>query len=139
MTENQRFPQIGEVYVMSFSGLGHEQSGSRPGIVFQNNTGNRFSPNIIALPLTTCLKKTGQPTHVLLPAGETGLLRDSMALCENPERMSKEHIGKFVTKLPERYMRQIAAASLAATSAISFLDRETLLSIWELAIRLNAA
>lgn len=139
MAENQRFPRIGDVYVMQFGGIGHEQSGTRPGIVFQNNTGNRVSPNIIALPLTTCLKKLNQPTHVLLPASETGLLHDSVAICENPERMSKDRLGRFITRLPDCYMRQVTAASLAATSAISFLDRETLLAVWELAVRLNVA
>ena len=64
-------------------------SGWRPGVVFQNNIGNAKSPNIIALPLTTCLKKLNMPTHVLVRADESGLKKDSMVLCENPERMSR--------------------------------------------------
>ena len=80
-----RQPQIGDVYLMRFGGSGSEQSGWRPGIVFQNNIGNAYSPNIIALPLTSQIKKANQPTHVILPAKETGLRKDSMVLCENPE------------------------------------------------------
>lgn len=53
----ERVPQIGEVYLMKFGGSGSEQSGWRPGVVFQNNMGNAYSPNIIALPLTSSLKK----------------------------------------------------------------------------------
>lgn len=86
----ERVPQIGEVYLMKFGGSGSEQSGWRPGVVFQNNMGNAYSPNIIALPLTSSLKKTNQPTHVIIKAADSGLRRDSMVLCENPERMSKE-------------------------------------------------
>ena len=104
---------------MRFGGSGSEQNGWRPGLVFQNNTGNRFSPNIIALPLTSSLKKASQPTHVLLPAEETGLPKDSMVLCENPERMSKEKLGRYLTTLPQSFMAKVAEASLLASSAIS--------------------
>ena len=62
-----RYPRIGDVYMMRFSGSGNEQTGWRPGLVFQNNTGNYFSPNIIALPFTSSIKKSEQPTHVLVP------------------------------------------------------------------------
>lgn len=130
-------PQIGEIYLMRFGGEGSEQSGLRPGLVFQNNTGNLHSPNIIALPITSSLKKAGQPTHVILHAYDTGLKRDSMVLCENPECISKLKIGKYITTLSGKYMRQIAEASLLATSAISYLDVDLLRSIWERASDLN--
>ena len=127
----QRVPQIGEVYLMNFGGSGCEQNGWRPGVVFQNNVGNAHSPNIIALPLTSSIKKSGQPTHVIVKSADSGLRLDSMVLCENPECMSKERIGQYITTLSNRY--------LLATSAISFLDTEVLLAVWHKAIRLNAA
>ncbi len=60
-----------------------------------------------------------------------------MVECENPERMSKRRIGGFITKLPDEYMKQIAKASLIATSAISFLDETELLDVWQKSVRLN--
>lgn len=138
MTE-RRTPKLGDVYLMRFSGDGSEQSGWRPGLVFQNNLGNKHSPNIIALPLTSSLKKSSQPTHVIVNASDTGLLRDSMVLCENPERMSKSRIGAYLTTLPEKYMRQIASASLLSSCAISFLDPDYLLCVWQKAIMLNGS
>lgn len=131
-------PQIGEIYLMKFGGDDCEQSGLRPGLVFQNNLGNLYSPNIIALPITSSLKKAGQPTHVVLRAFDTGLKRDSMVLCENPERMSKAKIGRYITTLSNDYMRKVAEASLLATSAISYLDVDLLHSIWEKAMTLNS-
>lgn len=133
-----RTPMIGEIYLMKFSGSGSEQCGWRPGLVFQNNAGNAHSPNIIALPLTSSIKKTGQPTHVIVHADSTGLRMDSMVLCENPERMSKDRIGQFITRLSEDYMKQIAEASLLATSVISYLDMDSVISIWKRAVSLNA-
>lgn len=138
MTDNRQY-QIGEVYLMKFGGSGSEQSGWRPGVVFQNNIGNRFSPNIIALPLTSQLKKSSQPTHVILPASETGLNRDSMVLCENPERMSKDRIGSYLVTLPNKYMAKVAAANILASASISFLDPDVLLSLWQKSISMNEA
>lgn len=134
-----RQPQIGDVYLMRFGGSGSEQSGWRPGIVFQNNIGNAYSPNIIALPLTSQIKKANQPTHVILPAKETGLRKDSMVLCENPERMSKDRLGDYLTTIPAKYMAEIAAANILASAAIAYIDPDVLLSLWQKAISLNAA
>lgn len=139
MTNNNIFPKIGDIYYMQFGGSLSEQTGWRPGLVFQNNIGNRFSPNIIALPLTCQLKKSTQPTHVVLLASETGLPRDSMVLCENPERMSKAKIGHYITTLSDAQIASVAKASILASSAVSFLRPEELLSVWSQACSLNAA
>lgn len=134
---NNKQPRIGDVYLMKFDGSGNEQKGWRPGLVFQNNCGNQHSPNIIALPLTSSIKKASQPTHVFVPSDGTGLVKDSLVLCENPERMSKERLGSYLTTLPKEYMSQIAVANLLATSAISFVDPEALLSARQRALILN--
>lgn len=130
--------KIGDIYLMNFSGSGNEQNGWRPGLVFQNNVGNSHSPNIIALPLTTAIKKKTQPTHVVISADNTELRLDSMVLCENPERMSKSRIGRYITTLTRDDMSRVAAASLLASSAISYIDPDVLLSLWQQAISLNA-
>lgn len=136
-TTNRRVPKIGEVYYMKFGGKGSEQSGWRPGLVFQNNVGNVYSPNIIALPITSAIKKTSQPTHVVVMADDSGLRENSMVLCENPERMSKDRIGAYMTTLPDEYMKQVAKANLIATSAISYLDIDSIVSAWKKATALN--
>lgn len=131
--------KIGDIYLMRFGGSGSEQTGWRPGVVFQNNVGNRYSPNIIALPLTTAIKKSSQPTHVFIPSEGTGLRADSMVLCENPERMSKERIGQYITTLPDEYIAKVAAANLLSSSAISYIDPDVLLSLWHQATALNGS
>lgn len=131
------YPQIGEIYLMKFSGSQHEQTGARPGLVIQNNIGNRHSPNVIALPLTSSLKKINQPTHVLLKASDDGLFKDSIVLCEGPERMSKTRVGAYITKLSKSDMARIARAHLLSTSVISFLSIEELTEVWYDAIKIN--
>lgn len=137
-TTSKRVPRIGDIYSMQFEGVGSEQTGWRPGVIFQNNTGNLHSPNLIVLPITSNLKKMHMPTHVLLFASETGLHRDSLVICENPQRLSKERLGKYISSLSDHYMRDIAEAHLIATSAISFLDHSTLLRAWHTSIKLNS-
>lgn len=90
----QRVPQIGEVYLMNFGGSGCEQNGWRPGVVFQNNVGNAHSPNIIALPLTSSIKKAGQPTHVVIKSADSGLrsVRESRMYVERTHRSVYHHI-----------------------------------------------
>lgn len=137
LQNNERKIRIGDVYLVNFEGRGSEQTGKRPGLVFSNNIGNNNSPNVIVLPLTTSLKKLGQPTHVLVRSDRTGLLKDSLVLCENPECVSKERLGMYLTTLPDDYMAKIAQGYLLATSAISFIDSEVLLSTWEKSIKFN--
>lgn len=135
----RRIPKCGEVYYVRFEGDGSEQSGYRPAIVFQNNVGNLYSPNVIVLPLTTSLKKLRQPTHVLLPAAVTGIPKDSLVLCENPTCISKEKLGKYITKLPEVFMSKIAESYLLSTAALAYLSMDKIESVTERSNALNAA
>ena len=136
-SNNTKHPKIGDICLVYFDGSGNEQQGFRPGLVFQNNVGNEYSPNLIVLPLTSALKKTNQPTHVFIPK-EVGLRKDSMVLCENPKCMSKYKLGEYITTLPEEYMAQVAVGSILSSSAIAFVDPDLLMSVWQKALALNA-
>lgn len=129
--------KIGDVYLVEFEGEGSEQRGVRPAVIFQNNIGNAYSPNVVVLPLTTALKKKDLPTHVELPAKETGLVKNSMVLCENPVCISKDRLGKYLTTIPDKFMEKIAVASLLASAVISFISPELLLATRERAKVLN--
>ena len=135
--DKERTPRFGEVYLVKFSGTGSEQSGVRPAVIFQNNVGNVYSPNVTVLPMTSKIKKSGQPTHVVINSGEAGLIRDSMVLCENPVCMSKDKLIRYLTTLPDEYMAKIAEASMMASAAIAYIDPELLSKIWQKAAKMN--
>lgn len=132
--------RIGDVYLINFSGIDHEQCGIRPGVVFQNNTGNIYSPNIIALPLTSSVKKLNDelPTHVKVYSDDSGLIKDSVVLCENPVIVSKNRCRNFLTTLPMKYMREIAIANLIATSALSFIEPDGIFDLIQKCVSLNS-
>lgn len=135
--KNGLSPLCGEVYLVRFTGNGSTQRGLRPAVVFQNNIGNRYSPNVTVLPLTSSLKKRAQDTHVFLPASRTGLLRDSMVLCENPVCIPKEELGDYITILSPVYMGLIAKASILASAAVAYLDPAQIEDILRRATELN--
>ena len=77
---------------------GSVQSGYRPGIIIQNNIGNRFSPTLIAIPLTSKIKNLDQATHLLIESNdENGLKEDSMLLAEQIATIDKKRVKKVGT------------------------------------------
>ena len=130
--------RIGEVYQVYFpDGCGSVQAGWRPAVVFQNNLGNRHSPNLIVIPLTSKMKKTEQITHVILPKETSGLPKTSMALCENPQTVTKEFVGHYMTTLSDQQMNQIAKANLLAMAGIAFLQEQDVPQLINMAKQLN--
>ena len=45
--------KIGDVFFADIQTNGTVQGGNRPHIVLQNDLGNKFSPNVVLIPLTT--------------------------------------------------------------------------------------
>lgn len=129
--------RVGDVFLIYFDGINSEQRGVRPGVIIQNNTGNLHSKNTIAIPLTTSIKRTEIPTHVVIQKLDSGLQKDSMALCENPQRISKQRIIRYITTLSDKYMAEIAKASVIAMGVISFISIDDLTDIWKDCLRLN--
>lgn len=134
--------RIGDVYLIYFNGEHSEQRGWRPGVVFQNNTGNVYSPNVVVLPLTTSYKKMQSklPTHVVVRADDTGLKKDSVVLCENPVSISKQKCTNYLTSIPHKYLKEIARAYIIASAALAFIDVEdieTILDIRNMCVSLN--
>lgn len=70
-----------------------EQGGIRPVIVIQNDIGNQHSPTIIVLPITSEIKKAGQPTHCILHKTEkNGLKVNSMVMAEQIRVIDKSRL-----------------------------------------------
>ena len=70
--------------------IGSEQGGVRPVLIIQNDLGNRFSPTVIALPLTSRMGKAPLRTHVPLQPPQGGVRRPSITLEKSRLR---QHLG----------------------------------------------
>lgn len=132
------WPRVGDVYLLKFNGIDSEQSGVRPAVIISNNLGNSKSPNVIALPMTTSLKKPWLPTHVLIKACDSELQYDSMVLCENPTCVSKKRLMKYITTLSSEQMEDIAVSYLLATGIVACISENNLIAARNTAVSLSA-
>ena len=74
--------QRGEIWWADLDPIrGSEQAGVRPVLIFQNDAVNRLTSTVLAIPLTTNLRRARLPTCVLIPQGEGSLASASVALC----------------------------------------------------------
>ena len=104
----------GEIWLADLNPTqGSEQSGTRPVLIFQNNSINRFTSTFLTIPLTTNLRRASLPTCVFVRQGEGGLIKDSVALC---------HQLRVIDKL--RLLRRLGTVSddvmMAVESCVAF-------------------
>ena len=101
----------GEIYFAELNPVqGSEQGGVRPVLIVQNDVGNAYSPTTIVLAITSQLNKARLPTHVAVPATESGLSRDSVILAEQVRTIDKSRLRQKVARLEPRTMRRIEDA-----------------------------
>ena len=114
----------GDIYYADLSPVvGSEQGGVRPVLIIQNDTGNRYSPTVIAAAITSQTGKARLPTHIDLPVAEPqGLSRDSVVLLEQVRTLDKRRLREHMGHVDERMMEKIDTAI-----AVSFgLQRDQL-------------
>lgn len=72
------------------------QFGYRPAIIIQNDIGNKFSPTLLVIPLSSKIKNLTMPTHILIqPDSQNGLKWESVLLAEQTTTISKRKVKKI--------------------------------------------
>ncbi len=90
---------------------GSEQRGTRPCLVVQNDVGNENAPTTVIVPFTTSRGDELYPFEVLVPAGESPLKEDSVALCSQIRTVSIEHrITENIGSVPDARMDDVDTA-----------------------------
>lgn len=90
----------GEIWLANLDPTqGSEQAGTRPIIIFQENTVSKFTSTIITIPLTTNLRRAALPTCLLISNGQGGLNQDSVALCHQLRVLDKTRLIKRIGQL----------------------------------------
>lgn len=98
----------GDIFYANMNGtVGSEQSGTRPVIVVQNDIGNKYSPTIIIVPLTSQINlKMRQPTHYYLKAFGN-IHHDSIVLTEQIREIDKQRLKEKIGNINHKIMREI--------------------------------
>ena len=100
----------GEIYYADLSPvIGSEQAGVRPVLIVQNDVGNKFSPTIIAIAITS-KQKVKLPTHIEIEGTKYGLDKDSVILAEQIRTLDKKRLREKVGKVDEETMEKVKKA-----------------------------
>lgn len=109
----------GEIWLANLNPTqGSEQSGTRPVLIFQNNSINRFTSTFLTIPFTTNLRRASLPTCVLVREGEGGLAKDSVALCHQLRVLDKMRMVRRLGILSDDVMAAIESCVAFTTGMI---------------------
>lgn len=116
---NEKVVKRGEIYYADLSPVvGSEQGGIRPVLIVQNNIGNKFSPTVIIVPITSRMNKAKLPTHIEVKAKQFGLEKDSVMLLEQIRTVDKLRLREYLGIVDEKTMQnvdRVLKVSLALT------------------------
>ncbi len=92
--------------------VGSEQGGIRPVLIIQNDTGNKYSPTVIAAAITSQTGKTKLPTHIEIGSSNgIGLKSDSVVLTEQIRTIDKSRLKEKIGHInDENVMKKINGA-----------------------------
>lgn len=98
----------GDIYYADlYPVVGSEQGGIRPVLIIQNDTGNHYSPTVIAAAITG-RKKKPMPTHVQVIT--KGLSGESIVLLEQIRTIDRQRLLHYVNHLDGDAMRPVDKA-----------------------------
>lgn len=106
------WPKRGEVHLTALDPtIGHEIQKTRPALVIQNDTTNRYGATTMVAPITSKIRLPLSPLHVLLPAGPaTGLSVPSVAVFSQIRTVGRSRLIKRLGKVDGAVLNRVAEA-----------------------------
>jgi mRNA interferase MazF len=90
----------GEVWLAKLDPTqGSEQAGTRPIIIFQENTLSKFTTTVITIPVTSNLRRALLPSYIQISSSQGGLNQESVALCHQIRVLDKTRLIKKLGQL----------------------------------------
>lgn len=100
----------GDIYYADLSPVvGSEQDGIRPVLIVQNDLGNKYSPTVIAVAITT-QNKAKLPTHIPIKKSVSNLPKNSIILVEQIRTLDKSRLKNKIGCLDENTMLKVKEA-----------------------------
>jgi mRNA interferase MazF len=91
---------------------GSEQAGTRPVLVFQNDRVSRYTTTVLAIPLTTNLRRAGLPSCLRIARGADGLTSDSVLLCHQMRVLDKSRLLRRIGPVDRQTLVAVEARVL---------------------------
>ena len=87
--------------------VGSEQGGVRPVLVVQNNVGNKHSPTVVVVPISSVRKKD-LPVHIQIRCSE--LPKNSTVLAEQIRTIDRYRLKSYVGSVDFELMEKVEKA-----------------------------
>ncbi|MGF0103118.1 type II toxin-antitoxin system PemK/MazF family toxin [Bariatricus sp. SGI.019] len=101
----------GDIFYADLSPVvGSEQGGIRPVLIIQNDVGNRHSPTVICVAITSRMNKAKLPTHVEIDASKYQIVKNSVILLEQIRTIDKQRLKDMVCHLDKEIMNKVDEA-----------------------------
>lgn len=101
----------GEIWLVNLDPtIGYEIKKSRPGVIIQNDVGNKYSPITIIAPLTSQKLEHIYPFEVLLAEKSSGLEKDSKVLLNQIRAVDKKRLLRRLGKVDSETLFKIDEA-----------------------------
>ncbi len=105
----------GDIFYADLSPVvGSEQGGVRPVLIVQNDVGNRYSPTVICVAITSQMNKAKLPTHIEVDSRKYFLVKDSVILLEQIRTIDKKRLREKIGHLDEEMMHRVDKALLVS-------------------------
>jgi mRNA interferase MazF len=119
---NEKIVKRGELWFADLNYIDMEnsmvQAGKRPVLIIQNDMGNRYSPVVTIIPLSSRVTKKKLPTHVTIDT-DSGLAIASIALCEQIQTIDKWKLIHKVGEVDNLTMNEINQAMMIQSGLVS--------------------
>lgn len=112
-------PKRGEVYLVNFDPtIGAEIKKTRPALIIQNDTANRYSPVTIVAAISSKFDNKLYPTEVLIKPSEGGLTSESVVLLNQIRTIDKARLVKRLGTLKADTMEDVKKAILVSLDCL---------------------
>ncbi len=117
------FPKRGQVYLVSFDPtVGKEIRKTRPAVILQNDTANRWSLITIVAAVTSQFEEPLYPTEVRVKASEGGLSADSVVLLNQIRSIDKRRLVRRLGVLKQDTMVQVDRAVMVSLGLVNIAE-----------------
>lgn len=111
----------GDIYYADLSPvIGSEQGGVRPVLIVQNDIGNRYSPTVIVVAITSQIQKAKLPTHIEITTDYYDIDKNSVVLMEQIRTIDKQRLQEKITHIDTELMHKIDEALKISLGLIDF-------------------
>ena len=104
--------------------IGSEQGGIRPVLIIQNDTGNKYSPTVIAAAITSQTGKSKLPTHIEITSKENGLKSDSVILAEQIRTIDKSRLKEKIGHIDDTNIMNQVNNAIGISFGLGFEEEQ---------------